>query len=207
MYVLVSNNSVINGPRGWNYYSFQSTITDDLGLDFQLNRDDPGGPVVIDANNSILPAIVEYPPHNPKIQYCHGPFWDFSNNVATASYQVLDSDLNWVKGALKPIVAANRYNKEISGTTATVQNTTVTIDTSRDGRNIFIQKYLLMGDNDTVQWKFPEAWLTLTKADLGNVVAAGATYIQNQFTWEVNKAAEIDACQSLAEVDAVVLEP
>lgn len=62
-----------------------------------------------------------------------------------------------------------------------------------------------MQDSDTVKWKFPEAWLTLTKSDLGQVVSAGATYVQEAFNWEADKTDEINNCTSLEELDVVDL--
>jgi hypothetical protein len=62
-----------------------------------------------------------------------------------------------------------------------------------------------MGVDDTVQWKFPEGWLTLTRSDLGTVVTAGSNHVQDQFVWEVNKNTEIDACATATELDAVDL--
>ena len=62
-----------------------------------------------------------------------------------------------------------------------------------------------MGENDVVNWKFPEAWLTLTKSDLGIAVNAGVAHVQAQFNWELAKNEEIDACTTAAELDAVVI--
>ena len=94
------------------------------------------------------------------------------------------------------MVAVKRYVKEVAGTKATVQNTEVTVDTSREGRNVFVQKYSLMKTGDTVNWKFPEGWLTLTKIELGTIVTAGQTHIQSFFDWEKDYSDQIDAAQT-----------
>ena len=62
-----------------------------------------------------------------------------------------------------------------------------------------------MGDNDTVQWKFPEAWLNLTKQELGLIVATGAGHVQGSFDWEVSKVAEIDNCTTHEQLLNVTL--
>ena len=52
-------------------------------------------------------------------------------------------------------------------------------------------------------FKFPEGWLTLSKEELGLVVSTGATYIQSQFDWEVEKGIEINAKETAKELDLV----
>jgi len=206
-YVLINDNFVINGPRTWNARSFESTLEDDLELTFKLPlQKTDNDPIVIDGNTRILAAQLVYPGHNEKISYLHGPFWDYSDDFATGTFQILPKDIDWVKSNLLTEVAGIRYNREVSGANTVIQNTTVTIDTSRGTRDIFVQKYLLMGDTDTVQWKFPEGWLTLTKAELGEVVNAGVTHVQSQFDWEVTKSTEINNCVTLEELDAIKLD-
>ena len=203
-YVLENNNYVINGPRAWNYRSFESTLEEDLEIEFKLPLTKTDETIItIDENTHIYPSRYDYPDYNPKIQYIHGPFWDFSTGIAVGTFQVLPIAPEFIKNTLKEKVAANRYRKEISGTKVTIQDTEVTVDTGRDSRNIFVQKYMLMSDTDTVQWKFPEGWKTLTKAELGLVVSAGAAYIQEQFDWEVTKGIEIDSKETAEELDLV----
>lgn len=201
IYILVHNNQVLNGPRAWNYRSFESTISEDLEMEFKL----PMGytstdPIIIDGNTRIVSCTMEYAAHNPTIEYLHGPFWNFDNDVAVGTFQVMETPIENVKQYLKQCVTANRWTKEVAGVTVDIQGTTVFVDTSRDGRNIFVQKYILMGDNEVVEWKFPECWLILTKSDLGAVVSAGANHIQTQFTWESTTFTAIDACTTTAEL-------
>ena len=206
-YVLINDNFVINGPRTWNARSFESTLDDDLEITLKLPlQKTDEEPIIIDENTRILAAQLVYPGHNEKIEYLHGPFWDYSDDFATGTFQILPKDIDWVKSNLYQQVADIRYSREISGANTTIQNTTVTIDTSRGNRDIFVQKYLLMGENDTVQWKFPEGWLTITKAELGSVVDAGVKHVQSQFDWEVTKSTEINNCVTLEELDAIKLE-
>jgi hypothetical protein len=206
IYVLINNNQVINGPRAWNYRSFESTLEDDLEITTKLPlQKTDNDPIIIDEDTKILPATLIYQDYNPKIQYLNGPFWEFSDTLATGTFVIEPNNIDAVKNDLISKVAANRYAKEISGVKVTIQNTEVTIDTARGNRDIFVQKYLLMSDTDTVQWKFPECWLTLTKSDLGLIVSTGATFVQEQFNWEEGKVVEIKACTTLEELDAVIL--
>ena len=62
-----------------------------------------------------------------------------------------------------------------------------------------------MGDADTVNWKFPETWLTLTKQDLGLCVTAATQYVQECFDWELNKSEEIDNSETKQELLAIII--
>lgn len=208
MYVLVSNEKILNGPRPWSYRSFKNTLEEELGITYNLPQNKTDDVAIhISDTVKIYPAVLDNStPYNPKIEYLHGPFWNFSDNVATGTFTVQNNSLESVKGYLKSVVAANRYQKEISGIAQTVNNITVTVDTARDARNIFFQKYLLMSENETVEWKFPEAWITLTKAQLGGIVSNAALHIENQFVWEANKVIEIETANTYSELDVIVLE-
>lgn len=211
MYVITHHHGydeVLLGPIEWRPAFIASVLQSDLDLPTKptvLMSDELKIPYDILPNVRVRPIVEESVEYNPKIQFLNGPFWSYTDDLATMNWIPTDKDIDLVKAELKNLVAAERYNREIAGTTATVQGQTVSIDTNRGSRDIFVQKYLLMADTDQVEWKFPEGWLTLSKAELGIVVAAGADHVQNQFVWEASKSAEIDACTTLAELDAVVI--
>ena len=53
-YVLVNNNQVINGPRAWNYRSFESTLEEDLEIIIKLPMSKTDEEIiVIDENTKI----------------------------------------------------------------------------------------------------------------------------------------------------------
>jgi len=179
-----------------------------LKIQTLLPRRDPQElPIEIDDDTYITNAAITIPSHNEKIETYHGPYWNFENkDLAVGTYEIKEKQLGSIRELLINDAAAERYRREVAGTTTEIQGTTVTLDTSRDGRNIFLQKYTLMGDDaDTVNWKFPEGWLTLTKSDLGNAVAAGETHIQSAFDWEKAKVEEIEAAADAAALDAIVI--
>jgi hypothetical protein len=62
-----------------------------------------------------------------------------------------------------------------------------------------------MAESDTVNWKFPETWLTLTKTDLSLAVQAGAQYIQSCFDWELNITEQIDLAETKEQLLAIVI--
>jgi hypothetical protein len=61
-----------------------------------------------------------------------------------------------------------------------------------------------MSDDEIVLWKFPEAWLNLTKPELGQVVYVGGMYIQASFVEESTKWDQVDACTTIEELEAII---
>lgn len=209
MYVLIHKDRVLVGPRDWNRPMFTTTL-DKLNIEYDLMpRKAPTDlPIVIDADTYITYARMEIPEHNAKIETYYGPFWDLSDeNIALGTYRVKERSLDSIREILVREAADVRYNKEVAGTTVTIQDTTVTLDTSREGRNIFVQQYTLMGEADTVNWKFPEGWLTLTKAELGSAVTAATAHVQGAFDWEKAVVDQITAATTAAELDAIEIQP
>jgi len=198
MYALVHKNKTIAGPKNWNKAFFEF-ILKRKKIDFEFIPRAPTDelPFVINQDTMIYPAEIVKEDLNPLIQYHQGPSWEIKEDVAIANYQVVETKLEFAKNNFKQLLAEARYKKETESTTATIQDTQVTLDTSRDGRNIFIQKYILMGDDDTVNWKFPEGWLLLTKPDLGDIITVGAAHIQAAFDWEKQIADQIDSEQTV----------
>ena len=206
LYVLVDGQYVVNGLREWNAISFQNTLSDDYEINYVLPMQKTDiEPIVISDTLRILGASLTYPNYNSKIEYCDGPYWTYENNFATGTFEVKDQPIDFVKSTLKNIVSSNRYNKEISGASANVQNTIVSVDTSRINRNTYVNAYNLMADTDTLNWKFSEGWLVLTRDEMKLVVDAGANYVNAQFEWELLKTEEINNCTTLEELNAVDL--
>ena len=205
-YLLVENKqTILLGPIFWRHRFIQSEL-DDLDIDYTVPPVEPNAYLKITDNLEVYPiADLLTPQYDSTFEQLAGPFWNFDNNVATGHYTVLPRDLEAIKNDLRSLAAAERYRKEVAGVQVTVQNTAVTVDTSRDGRNIFIQKYTLMTDADSVQWKFPETWLTLTRSELGAVVAAGAAHVQSQFDWESTIVAQIAAANNVDDLRSIVI--
>jgi hypothetical protein len=203
LYVLVQNGSVINGPRAWNYRSFQNTLAEECNITSTLPMDytDTAAITVTEGvviYSATLNTAVE---HNPATQYLHGPFWSFDGDVATGTFQVVDHPVEVVRSALKAQVAATRYAKETAGTKVTIQGAEVTVDTDRATRDQWAT-FQARGV-DGVVYKFPTGWLTLTTADIAAIATAVHNHVQAQFAWEATTAAALDAAASAAELTAV----
>lgn len=214
MYVITHHHDydeVLLGPVEWNPRFIASVLRQDLDLSYTptlAESDVKKVPFDILPNVRVRPVEFVSEAHNPKTQFLIGPYWSYTDDLATATYKANPKDINIIKSELKQELAAVRYEKEISGTKVTIQGKEVTADTNRGSRDIFAQKYLLMGDNDTVEWKFPEGWVTLTKTEMAQVVTAINNHVQNSFTWELQKVNEIDSCETHDYLnDVVIREP
>jgi len=179
-----------------------------VGLDVHLPGEQPEElPFVIDDDTYITNAVVvSEPEFDPMVEYLRGPLFDTTKDPVELSYELQDHPIEHARNQYKEVVAAKRYEKEISGTTTTVQGTEVSISTSRDGRAVHTQKYLSMSDTDTVNWKFPEGWLELSKTDLKSVIDAIETHVQTAFDWEKNLNDEIDIASTKTELQSIVIE-
>jgi hypothetical protein len=204
MHAVIHKDKVIIGPKEWNRGFFTFRFQQLKIAASTMPRTAPTEmPFIVDADTKIVPATVIYEEINPMTQYHRGPVWEISEDSATATYVATDTPIEQARGNFRNQAADERYKKEVAGTKITIQDLEVSLDTSRDGRNIFLQKYSLMSDTDTANWKFPEGWLTLTKAELGQIVQAGATHIQSAFDWEKGINDQIDAAETAEELLAI----
>jgi hypothetical protein len=203
MYAVVYKNRVIVGPMSWNRGIFQGSLEKEK-IQVTLPRVAPQDlPLIINEDAKILEVEENRPQMNPMVEYYYGPLWDVSGTKAVANYEVNDTPIESAKLNFKEQAAAERWKKEVAGTKINIQDTEVTIETDRETRNIFIQKFAIMSDEEVVNWKFPEGWLTLTKTELGQVIGTGAAYIQSCFDWEKNISDEIDAATTKEELLAI----
>ena len=204
LYAIKHKNRVVVGPLAWAQKYFTTVLKVRHRIDANIPGKAPENmPWIIDENTSIHDVIKNEPELDTLTQAYHGPFWDMTNDVIVANYEVHDLEIESARNNFRAIAAFERYKKEISNVKVEIQNIEVTIDTSREGRNIFIQKFMLMSDTDTVNWKFPEAWLTLSKPELGLIVQEGAAHIQAAFDWEKGINDLIDSANTSEELHAI----
>jgi len=215
MYVITDHNNgnfVLLGPIEWRPRYISDIIYDEFFEEISLTKEDESRvPFEILPGVKVRRCQSTYEEINPKINRLEGPLWTYDDDnpevQATAAWVKADKSMDQVKAELKSVVANLRWQKENKGVTLTIQNTEVWCDTSRGNRDVFLQKYSLMGDADTINWKFPgDIWLTLTKPELGYIVFSGATYIQSCFDWEAAQGVIIDGCTTLEELDSLTFE-
>lgn len=205
MYAVIYDDKVLVGPMNWNRGMFQGAL-ERKGVQYFLPRTAPDNlPLNIDSHAKIMKVEEVRPEMNPLVEYYYGPLWNITDEVAIANYEVHDSPIDSMRYNLKQVAAQERYKKEILGTTLNIQGKTISIDTNRVTRDIFAQKYLLMADSDTVNWKFSEAWLVLSKQDMNSVVQAINQYVQSCFDWELNISDQIDTADTKEELLAITI--
>lgn len=208
MYAITYHHSydqLILGPIDWRPGYMAAIIQQDLDLDTPpkiLQSDRDRVPYDILPNVRVRRVNELKPEINHRIQDYNGPFWNYAGDIANAMYYPVDKPIHVVKNDLKNISASARYEKETSGITVNIDNTDIFISTGRDERKIYFEKLIAIGDGQIV-WKFGNNFLDIDKSDLQKIVAAIDTHVQNSFNWEINKNKEIDACTSLAELDAI----
>lgn len=219
-YVITNHNEgnfVLLGPVSWNARYFSVVISDELDEDIVILKDQENQvPIRINNGDIIIRRCYTYHNEiaNARIQEHSSPVWEYFEQPeiiggiefhAKATYHVIDKNIDIVKIDLKSEVANERWNRENKGITLNIQGQDVWCDTSRGNRDIFLQKYVMMGDTDIVRWKFPSCWLDLTKTELGYIVSQGSAYIQQQFNWEAQIISDIDAATTLSELATIVI--
>lgn len=205
MYALAHKGRVLAGPMPWNRGIFDGNLQK-LKITKLLPRVAPEQlPLVIDEDTAIYEVEYQRPQHNEKIHYLEGPYWEFTETKAIATYLVKDKSLDSIKGNLKQQASAERWKKEVAGISVTVQGKPVSVSTERGSRDVFLQRYSIMSEEEVIDWKFAEGWVALTKADLGSIVTAILNHVQESFNWEHTKSQEIDAKATAEELDAVVV--
>jgi hypothetical protein len=209
MYAVVYKDRVIVGPMDWNRSIFQGSLEKENVI-VGLPRVVPETlPYIINEDAKIALVEEQRPEINPAVEFYYGPQWDLSGDKAVAVYEAVDTPIDFARYNLKVKAAEARWKKETAGTKINIQDIEVSLDTSRDGRNIFVQKHSIMAEEEVVNWKFSEGWLSLTKSELGSIVTAGSNYIQSCFDWEKTINDEIDAAASkeeLLSIDAQITE-
>lgn len=213
-YIIVKDQqTVLLGPMPWRQRMFQREINDLLEAgDITQQYTIPPVPsdthyLALGEGLEIFPVVQSnVPAHDAIYEQLAGPYYSYANNEATETFNAVSVPLDQIKGTLKNIVTNNRYKKEVGGFKITVQSSEVTVDTSREGRQIFLDTYLAMADAETINWKFPETWINVTKSEMEQIVFAGKTHIQTCFDWELSTQNAIDAAQTEQELKAIVLE-
>jgi hypothetical protein len=202
MYVIKHKDRIISGPKEWdpNFFSF---ALQKEKIDYRLPRKAPTQlPFVIDENTTVYKAKYVYPEYNSKIEYLHGPFWSYEGSEAIGTFEVKRTDIQLVKNTLKNRVSDLRYKEEIAGIKVTINDVEVSIDTSREGRTVYYQKLVTMSETETVNWKFKEQWVNLTKTNLQTIVNAIELHVQECFNRELTKITTIESLSSYEELDS-----
>jgi hypothetical protein len=208
MYALINNNKVISGPRQWNRAYFlvilqQNNIATN-GIVIPRNAPEEF-PFIINEDTKICEAVINEDKINSMVQYLQGPTWDLTDDIAIANYEAVDTPIEFAKGNFKELAKIERRKKEVTTIKVTVQDTEVTVSTDRDERSVFTAKLAVIGEDVTVNWKFPEGWLELSRADLLFIISSIDAHVQDTFDWEKNINDQIEAATTAEELLEIVI--
>jgi hypothetical protein len=207
MYALINGKELLLGPIAFNYRMINSVLEEELEVDFRVTSQDyQSVPIVFTEDIKILPARNEVPEHDPRFQTVSQTSHEITETEVVFYYGVSDKSLEQIKAEYKAAVAPERWNKENTTVTVTINDNEITVSTSRDNRLSLISK-LISGDSP-YNFKFDDqVWVEISKTDLQTILSEIDTVVQEAFDWELAKLTEIDACVNGEEVYAVEIVP
>ena len=211
-YLLVQNKQiVILGPITWRQRFIQTEINDliddgELTIDYTVPATEQGY-INIGNGFEIFPVELTTPAFDPIYEELSGPFWTYENNVATGTYTINTLSIEKIKGHLKQVVSAERYRKQNLGTTVAIANTTFSVSTDTNTINSLLSLANNTG-TDTINYKSPNGFISLTGADIQNIVNQIHDYIQTQFNWEKTTNETIDDTDDITALQTIeIVEP
>jgi hypothetical protein len=207
MYALINGQELLLGPVAFNYRMINSVLEEELEVEFRVTSQDyQNVPIVFTEDIKILPARNDIPEYDPRFQSVAQTSHTITDTEVVFVYTVSDKSLEQIKGEYKAGVAPERWNKENTTVTVTINGKEITVSTSRDNRLALVSK-LLSGDGP-YNFKFNDGvWEEISKTDLQTILTEIDNVVQAAFDWELAKLAEIDACEDGEAVYAVVIVP
>ena len=161
------------------------------------------------AEIGVYPVVGVAPEHDPSTQRLVGPTLvldgdhvDATWTVESLSAEEIAEILAAAKTAKKSEIAAARYAAEIAGVTVGG----VVVRTDRESQALITGAALkAMQDSEyTCKWKTENGFLELTAVQILAIADAVRAHVQTCFDAEAAKCAQIDAAQTVEDVEAVV---
>tara|TARA_Y100000004_G_C8924530_1_gene416989 strand:+ start:570 stop:1256 length:687 start_codon:yes stop_codon:yes gene_type:complete len=206
MYALVNGSFILLGPIGFNYRLINSTIKDDLNLDYNVGPlDYMNVPINFNDQLKILPVVNNIPHHNRKTEYANMIRWEVGEDRLTYFYEILPIPLEKLKQQYKEKITNERWHKENNGNiTVTINDIEIKVATKRENRSQLASKISAMSADVRRRFKFQNTWIELNSAEMQTIIDEIDDYVQEQFDWEYTKHNEIDAC---GDCDALLSMP
>jgi len=207
MYSLVNGQELLLGPIAFNYRMINSVLEEELEVDFRVTSQDyQNVPITFTEDIKILPARNEVPEFDPRFQGVSQISHTITDTEVVFYYGVGDKPLEQIKAEYKAGVAPERWNKENTKVTITINGKEITVSTSRDNRLSLVSK--LLSSDGPYNFKFNDGvWEEITKTDLQTILNEIDSVVQAAFDWELAKLEEIDACETKEAVYEVVIVP
>lgn len=207
MYALVNGQQLLLGPIAFNYRMINSVLEEDLEVEFRVKSSDyQSVPIHFTENIKILPARDDNPEYDPRFEGLTNITYEITDTEVIFRHTKDQKPLEQIKGERKGEIKPERQRRENTTITVTIQDTPITVSTSRESRLELISK--LLGNEGPYNFKFDSGiWLEITKTDLQYVISQIDLKVQEAFDWELAKLTEIDDCEDGEAVYAVEITP
>ena len=218
MYVLFHEGEVLHGPVRWHSDSFNTKLQS-----VNLNPSFPGDiharqrkilpisePLIVNAaTNTILYKceLLNDQPENSIYDRNDYLEWNLDVWPVVGTYQVISKSVEEIKANIKDRLANMRSDKDVAGTTVTLQGRQIKVGTGHFSRLLIIQKLTTMGEQDTTLWKFIDnSWLSLSKPEVQILLSAVDQYVDDLNEWEYNIIQQINAADSVDALKNIEIE-
>jgi hypothetical protein len=206
---LIHNNSLELGPMGFNVRMINSEL-EDLEVEERITPQSYKDLPIHFSDNQTHLVLIEkdVPPHDAKYHNIGNFTWEIIKEDDTPvkvllTYPIIDKTLEEVKELRKQEVSPYRREKENTTITLTINDTIIEVSTSREERLLLASK--LSAAPGPHNFKFSNTWLEITTEQLQTIVSEIDVKVQEAFDWELSKLQEIDACETIESVYAVVV--
>lgn len=205
MFVIVNDSSVVLGPMRWNKFRFENFLVEELDTTYELPQQNTNSVIIISDNIKIYPVQgTQDPEFNSKIEILHGPFWEFTDDAAISSYQVMSKTVDAVKNELKSLAANKRWLRENSQISVTLGDVVYKFNTDRETRMVL--QNALTSPLESMAWKVSgDTWVLLNKNDIQTILTSILEHVQCSFDWEYAISTAINNASSLSELDAIII--
>lgn len=208
-FALIHDNQLILGPIGFNVRMINSEL-ESLEVEEQITPQSYTDLPIHFSDGLTHLVLIEkdLPSHNPKYHNVGNFTWEIikENDVPTKvllTYPIVDKTLEEVKEIRKQEVAPVRREKENTIIRLSVNDTEIQVSSSRDERLLLTNKLTAIADS--CNYKFQNTWLEVTSTELQFIIGEIDKVVQAAFDWELAKLQEIDACETIDDVYAVVI--
>jgi hypothetical protein len=206
---LIHDNSLELGPFGLNVHYINQEL-EELGVEERVSSQSfLNLPIHFsDGLTHLLPTERVIPENDPKYHNVGNFTWEIirENGIPVKvvfTHPIIDKTLEEVKLLRKQEVSPARKEKENTIITLTINDTEVEVSTSREERVLLASK--LSATPGPHNFKFMNTWLEITTENLQTIINEIDVKVQEAFDWELLKLQEIDACETIDEVYAVVI--
>ena len=180
MYALVNGSFILLGPIGFNYRLINSTIKDDLNLDYKVGPlDYMNVPINFNDQLKILPVVNDIPHHNRKTEYANMIRWEVGEDRLTYFYEILPIPLEKLKQQYKEKITNERWHKENNGNiTVTINDIEIKVATKRENRSQLASKISAMSADVRRRFKFQNTWIELNSTEMQTIIDEIDDYVQ-----------------------------